>query len=317
MNTKKMIAMVVSAMMIGSVATACGDNNKENKTPHTTYSADQINNMSDDELEKALENAANEIEMSEKAEKEAPAEDEAEGIDLWEDVQVTFSGAEGFFIVDVEYVGDNQIIKDNVELSTSIVQGEGNHNIYKDWYPTANHNEWVVSAWYDEAALKEQGIVLNKNKNTLEGEYSKWANVKTTDLKFYDIPELGHKVNITDDTDTTPFAAAVEAITEKVKEEAYIGYYGTTIYEWAKDNEIYPTEFYLVKEVTSISTGEGYISYSDKDGNFLSWVHVTDLNYFHKDGTWCKDEWMLYSGLRSCYETLTINPEVLIKVEIN
>ena len=315
-----MIAIMASVMMIGSVATACGDSNKENKTPHTTYSADQINNMSDDELEKALENAANEIEMSEKAEKEAPAEDEAEGIDLWEDVQVTFSGAEGFFIVDVEYVGDNQIIKDNVELSTSISQGKGNHNLYKDYYPTENHKEWIISAWYDEAALKEQGVVLNKNKNTLEGEYAQWAKLKASDIKFYPIPELGHKVDITDDTDTAPFAEAVDPITERVKEEAQNDIYGS--FDWAKDNEIYPTEFYLVKGTLTpngiMTTGEGYISYSDKDGNFLSWVHVGYLNYFHKDGTWCKEEWIAHEYINLfCCDVIGLYEDCLIKVEIN
>ena len=59
MNTKKMIAMISAVVMFGAVAAACGST-EEGKTPHTTYSMDDINNMSEDELAQALENAASE-----------------------------------------------------------------------------------------------------------------------------------------------------------------------------------------------------------------------------------------------------------------
>lgn len=63
--------------MFGSVAAACGDSNNENKTPHTTYSANDIENMSDDELE-----------MSENAQ-EVSSENAPDAIDMWKDVTVT------------------------------------------------------------------------------------------------------------------------------------------------------------------------------------------------------------------------------------
>ena len=100
MNTKKMIAMISAVVMFGAVAAACGST-EEGKTPHTTYSMDDINNMSEDELAQALENAASEIEQSESAEQ--GSSEEAESIDLWQDVEVTFSGAEYFMMIKAEY----------------------------------------------------------------------------------------------------------------------------------------------------------------------------------------------------------------------
>lgn len=318
MNTKKMIAMVVSVMMIGSVATACGDSNKENKTPHTTYSADQINNMSNDELEKALENAANEIEMSEKAEQEAPAE-ENEGVDFWKDVQVTFTGAEGFFMVTAEYVGDNQIIKDNVELRAGTsLEGYENY-VWQDEEYVNGYDEFEVCAFYDEETLKEQGIILKKAKYE-EPQKSKNWKVDANDFCLFTISGLGHSVDITDDTDTAPFAAALDTITERVYEKAQEDNFGT--FDWAKNNEIYPTEFYLVKSIEGINsvvtTGEGYISYSDKNGNFLSWVHVSDLHHFNDDGTWCRKEWLacMNDGVWCC-NTIGVIEDGLVKVNID
>lgn len=310
MNTKKIIAMMASVMLFGTVAAACGDSNKENKTPHTTYSADQINNMSDDELEKALENAAKEIEMSEKAgtKTEAPAE-EIEEIDLWKDVQVTFSGADGFLSVDVKYVGDNQVIKDNVELIASTVRERGSHYFFTERSYKTGY-EYPITAWYDEAVLAEQGVFLKKNKDTLEGDQAKWKNYEA-DIKFYTIPELGKYIEITDDTDTTIFIDALDSITSAVKTAAQND---KRNFEWAKNNEIYPTEFYLVKDSGSISTGEGYISYSDKDGNFLCWVKVDEINHLNIDGTWCKEAWEEYSNYsRTAVQFGSDNPEYALR----
>lgn len=311
MKTKKMIAIMASVMMFGSVAAACGDSNKENKTPHTTYSADQIDNMSDDELEKALENAAKEIEASEKAEQEAP-EEENEGIDFWEDVEVTFTGAENFCMVKAEYIGDNQIIKDNVELRAgTFIEGYENY-VWENREYVNGYDKFIVSAWYDEEALKEQGIILKKRRyeEPQNGEYPKLD--KSADFCFYTISGLGNSVDITDDTDTAPFAAAVETITERVYEKAQEDKFGA--YDWVKNNEIYPTEFYLLKG----STGDGYISYSDKDGNFLSWVRAYDFNHFNEDGTWCQKEWLsLINDGIWCTDQIGLKEDSLVKVNID
>lgn len=303
MKTKKMIAIMASVMMIGSVAAACGDSNKETKTPHTTYSVDQINNMSDKELNDALLNAASEIEASEKAgtKTKAPAEEENEGIDLWKDVQVTFSGADGFLSVDVKYIGDNQVIKDNVELISSTVREKGSHYFYVEpKYKTGY--EYPITAWYDEAALAEQGVFLKKNKDTLEGDQAKWKNYEA-DIKFYTIPELGKCIEITDDTDATIFIDALDSITSAVKTEAQKD---EGKFEWAKDIEIVPTEFYITKN----DLGLGYVCFNDKDGNFLCWVRADEINHLNIDGTWCKEAWEEYSNYyKAAVQFLSDYPE--------
>lgn len=280
MKTKKMIAMMASVMMFGSVAAACGDSNKENKTPHTTYSEDQINNMSDDELEKVLENAAKEIEMSEKAEQEAPAE-EIEGIDFWKDVKVTFTGAEGFFMATAEYVGDNQIIMDNVKFGVGTTLSEKyckNPNYYCSISDYVNgYDEFNIYAFYDEVTLKEKGVVLKKNTNTLKGG----------DVCSYTISGLGHKVELTDDTDTSVFVDALDVITDAVKKKANDE--NNSLFDWAKGIEIYPDKFYIRKDDI---VGSGWISYLDKDGNFLAWVEAQYIGYVQADGKWCREVWI-------------------------
>lgn len=269
--------MISAVVMFGAVAAACGST-EEGKTPHTTYSMDDINNMSEDELAQALENAASEIEQSESAEQGSSSE-EAESIDLWQDVEVTFSGAEYFMMIKVEYVGDNQVIKDNVELC---VPGSKDNpdTVHSGW----NGKDYLIEAWYDDDVLKEAGIVLKKNKDVI-GPY----NTSSTDYKFYTASNLGPVVEITDETDTKPFAAAVDAATERIKAEAQNG---EERFQWAKDKEIYPTEFYIKKG--DRFSGEGYISYSDKDGNFLTWIDINKVNYLNADGSWCRDVWMKY-----------------------
>lgn len=284
MKTKKMIAIMASVMMIGSVAAACGDSNKETKTPHTTYSVDQINNMSDDELEKALENAAKEIEMSEKAgtKTEAPAE-EIEEIDLWKDVKVTFSGAEGYLLASAEYIGDNQIIRDNVELWCDSTQKKSTCASRYSKYVNG-FDEFYVIAKYDEEFLKEQGIVLKKARYE-EPQKGKYEGIKENDFCFYTINGLGHKVEITEDTDNSVFKEVAGAVTEKIKTECADDPY----FKWAKDKEIYPDRFFFRKD-TGIDYG--YISFLDKDGNFLAWVDICDFNYVQGDGKWIRDLWM-------------------------
>ena len=276
MNTKKAIAMISAVVMFGAVAAACGST-EEGKTPHTTYSMDDINNMSEDELAQALENAASEIEQSESAEQ--GSSEEAESIDLWQDVEVTFSGAEYFMMIKAEYVGDNQVIKDNVELCVSGSK-DNPDTVYSRW----NGEDYLIEAWYDEDELKSAGVVLKKNKDVI-GPY----NTSSTDYKFYTASNLGPVVEITDETDTKPFAAAVDAATERIKAEVQNG---EERFQWAKDKEIYPTEFYIKKG--DRFSGEGYISYSDKDGNFLTWIDINKVNYLNADGSWCRDVWMKY-----------------------
>lgn len=276
MNTKKMIAMISAVVMFGAVAAACGST-EEGKTPHTTYSMDDINNMSEDELAQALENAASEIEQSESAEQ--GSSEEVESIDLWQDVEVTFSGAEYFMMIKAEYVGDNQVIKDNVELCVSGSK-DNPDTVYSGW----NGGDYLIEAWYDEDELKSAGVVLKKNKDVI-GPY----NTSSTDYKFYTVSNLGPVVEITDETDTKPFAAAVDAATERIKAEVQNG---EERFQWAKDKEIYPTEFYIQKG--DRFSGEGYISYSDKDGNFLTWIDINKVNYLNADGSWCRDVWMKY-----------------------
>lgn len=275
MNTKKAIAMISAVVMFGAVAAACGST-EEGKTPHTTYSMDDINNMSDDELAQALENAASEIEQSESAEQGSSSE-EAESIDIWQDVEVTFHGADRLASVTIEYVGDNQTIRDNVKFYL--------YSKSADAFDTYNGDNIVIAAEYDEDVLKEAGIVLKKNKDSLPNKVE-----DITDYKYYTVSGLGPRIEITDDTDTTPFIAVVDAATEKIKEKAEDG---DDDFQWAKDNEIFPTEFYLEKGKIC----GGYISYADKDGNLLAWVELDELNSLNEDGTWCKNEWMAYKSV--------------------
>ena len=275
MNTKKMIAMISAVVIFGAVAAACGST-EEGKTPHTTYSMDDINNMSEDELAQALENAASEIEQSESAEQESSSE-EAESIDIWQDVEVTFHGADRLASVTIEYVGDNQTIRDNVKFYL--------YSKSADAFDTYNGDNIVIAAEYDEDVLKEAGIVLKKNKDSLPNKVE-----DITDYKYYTVSGLGPRIEITDDTDTTPFVAVVDAATEKIKKKAQDG---DDDFQWAKDNEIFPTEFYLEKGKIC----GGYISYADKDGNLLAWVELDELNSLNEDGTWCKNEWMAYKSV--------------------
>lgn len=266
--------MISAVVMFGAVAAACGST-EEGKTPHTTYSMDDINNMSDDELAQALENAASEIEQSESAEQ--GSSEEAESIDLWQDVEVTFHGADRLASVTIEYVGDNQTIRDNVKFYL--------YSKSADAFDTYNGDNIVIAAEYDEDVLKEAGIVLKKNKDSLPNKVE-----DITDYKYYTVSGLGPRIEITDDTDTTPFVAVVDAATEKIKKKAEDG---DDDFQWAKDNEIFPTEFYLEKGKIC----GGYISYADKDGNLLAWVELDELNSLNEDGTWCKNEWMAYKSV--------------------
>lgn len=309
MNTFKKIAVFVSIMAIGTAAVGCGNKNDDN-TPHTTYSVNDIENMSDEELEKALQNAADEIEMSEKTTNEAPAEEE--GIDIWKDVKVTFDGAEGLMTAKAEYIGNNQIIKDNVRLIPNSFSDEECNDVITGSIYVNGYDKFFVSAWYDEEALKEQGIVLKKRKYE-EPEHSEYPTANNVpDFCFFTISGLGHELELSDDTDTSVFADAVDSITNVVKEKSV----DESTFLWAKDIEIYPTEFYLVK-----NTGEGYISYADKDGNFLAWVQLPKMNYLQADGEWCKDIWMMkysdYNWWSFNYSELGLYEEALLKVNIN
>jgi len=297
MKMKKTIAMIMAMTMITGAFAACGE--KEEGTPHTTYSVDEINNMSNDELEKALENAAAEIEASEKAEQETTAP-ENEGIDLWKDVEVTFSGAEGFMKVSVEYVGDNQIIKDNVEFSAKETEDcrpvsyiIDNSGFYK------NGKMFFVYARYDEDALVDKGVVLKKNE-----EPYRFYN----DCCRYTVSGLGSSVEINEDTDLSVFAEVVDAVTERVKINAQNGEYG---FEWAKDTEIIPDEFYMRKG----DSGSGYVHYVDKAGNECCWVHIHNLNFVNEDGTWIKEVWMGGDSYISCEGVIGLVDEAIIKVD--
>lgn len=322
MNMKKKLAMIMSVMMLGAVATACGDSNKssESKTPHTTYSVDDINNMSNDELEKALENAASEIEMSEKAEREsAEEESEAEAIDMWKDVEVTFIGGEDAFRAEIEYVGDNPIIKDNVIFSAWCTDPLL-ESVFVDYDGYENGcEEFCVYAGYDEEKLKDAGVVLKKRRYEEPEKSSRMSATKETDFCFYTISGLARKIEITDDTDTSMFVDALNAITERVKEEANST--DSNYFSWARDTEIYPTQFYLYdieeSDMAAILEGAGYIAYSDKDGNLLKWVEATKLLYFNDDGTWNKDAFLIGGSVREYGNHLMVNEEALLEVEIN
>ncbi len=306
MKMKKTIAMIMAMTMITGAFAACGE--KEEGTPHTTYSVDEINNMSNDELEKALEQAAQEIEASEKAAEEtAAAEAQVEEIDLWKDVEVTFSGAEGFMKVSVEYVGDNQIIKDNVALSANL-DGMDEQVFTLDFitlFGYKNGGEYDVFAKYDEAALAEQGIVLKKNDPPKDSYYRKYYN----DCCRYTVSGLGSSVEINEDTDLSVFAEVVDAVTERVKINAQNGEYG---FEWAKDTEIIPDEFYMVK---GFGSGDGYVHYVDKDGNECCWVHLSKLNFVNEDGTWIKEIWMENDPHMFCVGVIGLVDEAIIKVD--
>ena len=176
-----------------------------------------------------------------------------------------------------QYCGIWSISKDNVKFYL--------YSKSADAFDTYNGDNIVIAAEYDEDVLKEAGIVLKKNKDSLPNKVE-----DITDYKYYTVSGLGPRIEITDDTDTTPFIAVVDAATEKIKEKAQDG---DDDFQWAKDNEIFPTEFYLKKG----KIGGGYISYADKDGNLLAWVELDELNSLNEDGTWCKNEWMAYKSV--------------------
>lgn len=297
MKTRKVIAIMASVMMLGAVATACGDSNKgsESKTPHTTYSVDDINNMSNDELEKALENAANEIEMSENAAQEVSEDTESDGINMWDDVVVTFNGADGFALINIEYVGDIQAIKDNVEFHVSFGENEENPL----FVGTHEGEECWISAIYDENVLRNSGIVLKKNidsDNEAAKTLSKFESIMTkgtVDVCSFTATGLGKFIEVNENTDPSIFYEAVDAFTAKAKKMAespetygfYEGYLG-----WMKNDNIRPiwgAVMYVPEGYKSYMS----IAYVDENGNCIA-CHSTEINCFFDNGEWCKDVWV-------------------------
>lgn len=294
MKNYKKLAVIMSVMMFGSVTAACGDSNNENKTPHTTYSANDIENMSDDELKKALENAANEIEMSEKATNEAPAEEE--GIDIWKDVKVTFDGVNGYAFANIEYVGNNQAIKDNVQFYVD------SHYKNKDLdkplceanlaFAYSGSTYWITAS-YDESVLKEQGITLIKNidiNNAANKHYFDWSDYYTedgvTDLYDYPVPELRTLTAVTDETDVSIYNDAIDAILERARKKT----------DWREDqmwimNEnIQPIWGSIQKE----PEGDGStleIAYADENGNYIGTCCTKPINVFDNNGEWYRRLW--------------------------
>ena len=294
MNMKKKLAMIMSVMMLGAVATACGDSNKgsESKTPHTTYSVDDINNMSNDELEKALENAASEIEMSEKAEREsAEEESEAEAIDMWKDVVVSFEGVSGFAKVNIEYVGDNQIIKDNVTFGGSISSDKD----ITFCYPSKDKDFRIV-AIYDEKLLNDMGVKIKKNAPDL-AKYEIIDGVQ--DVCDFPVTGLGEWMAVNDETDMTPYKEMVDSITEKAIEVANDpdeNEWTLAEFEWIKNDNIKPKwgavekceEGVLVTDI--IAHMEIY--YVNEAGDYVGSIRAYEINCFSSNGQWCKDVWM-------------------------
>ncbi len=107
MKNKKIISVILAALTALTIS-GCASQESE----HTTYSSDQVENMSDDELESAMLKAAEEIEAADKQTKTEKTDGEPEKIDFWKDVKVTFEGVETWRLDwKAEYVGDNETLK--------------------------------------------------------------------------------------------------------------------------------------------------------------------------------------------------------------
>lgn len=291
MNNYKKLAVIMSVMMFGSAAAACGDSNNENKTPHTTYSANDIENMSDDELEKALENAANEIEMSENAQ-EVSSENAPNAIDMWKDVTVTFDGVNDYAFYDIEYVGDNQIIKDSVQFYP-VYQGLDGISSSKGFGSACSGSTFWIAAIYDENALNEADVTLIKKIDTdrkaMDMFESTLTPVKegTVDVFDYTVPELPAKwIAVTDETDVTIFSDAVEAVTERARQNPEF----TDEKSWIKDENIHPMWGAISKNDEGRETWIE-IGYGDETGNFVGKCSASKINAFYENGEWCKDIW--------------------------
>lgn len=294
MKTRKVIAIMASVMMLGAVATACGDSNKgsESKTPHTTYSIDDLENMSDDELEKALENAASEIEMSENAAQEVSEDTESDGVNMWDDVVVTFNGANGLAFVNIEYVGDIQVIKDNV----TFLPEDGNElNPMFVSYASNGENIWITAA-YDESVLTDAGVILKKNIDS-DKEAARRLNYTvegTVDMCSFPVSELGRFIEVNENTDPSIFYEAVDAVTAKAKETAKspetYGFYEDYL-GWMKNDNIRPIWGAVLCAPEDFET---YIriAYADENGICVGACESTAINCFFDNGEWCKEAWV-------------------------
>ena len=331
MKNYKKLAVIMSVMMFGSVAAACGGSNNENKTPHTTYSANDIENMSDDELEKALENAANEIEMSENAQ-EVSSENVPDAIDMWKDVTVTFDGVNDYAFYDIEYVGDNQIIKDSVQFYP-IYQGLDDTSSSKGFGSAYSGSIFWIAAIYDENALNEAGVTLIKRIDTDRKAMDKFESTLTpvkegtVDVFCYTVPELPAKwIAVTDETDMTIFNDAIEAVTKRARQNPEF----TDEKSWIKDENIHP----MWGAISKNDEGRGTyieIGYGDENGNFVGKCSASEINAFYENGEWCKDVWnaipdySIYMSVLKVGEIINIEsfeewstaPDLYVYFEIN
>ena len=317
MKMKKTIAMIMAMTMITGAFAACGE--KEEGTPHTTYSVDEINNMSNDELEKALEQAAQEIEASEKAAEEtAAAEAQVEEIDIWKDVEVTFMGSEGIttiglcseteslVYVKVAYVGDNQFVKDNVIFTWGNSRiDEGSQLSEGGGFVSAHNGTISIEAQCLKQTLDESGVVLSGEglKNRMvndEGKYEDYILYK----EEYPVTGLTKPLLYVNVTDYDIFMPLVDWATDKIK-NGEVDY--PDQFEWAIGKDIYPSRYYLsgafggVKkeainedyvferftieyvdsngEVVGMIDGDGMISVSDENGN----VNTEFMELWHEE----------------------------------
>ncbi len=300
MKMKKTIAMIMAITMITGAFAACGE--KEDGTPHTTYSVDEINNMSDDELEAALEQAAQEMEASEKATEEtAAAEAQVEEIDIWKDVEVTFMGSEGVNLVwvSLKYTGTDPFVRDNVvfKYGDKLLNEGGSFigNLHYDY--TLN-----VDAHCDSQVLSDANVTLTGEK-TAKSPFLEEGEVIFS--KEYPCMGLTKPLDLGIYTDKESIMPVVNAITEKIT-SGDVDIDEVDDFEWAIGKEIYPA-------ICIISGGGSNIAmeYENASGDLVGRIDVNmydSLQVSDESGNWneeyfellyqeeMKDGWCLISS---------------------
>ena len=288
----KGVAMLMSVAMIGAFAVGCG---KEQ-----TYTEEDFETMSNEELEELLESKISELEEEE----ELPESKESDGIDIWQDVEVTFDGVNGFSFVNIEYVGDNQIIKDNVQFYPALKVAEAEDPSFVVFCPYTGEKFWVAAV-YDEQAMEDAGIKIKKyidtDRDAKDRISTSSVSVKeATDIYPVVVPELpAHYIPITDETDVTMFYEAIESVSKRIKH--------TEIFKdedkWVLNENIHPVWAKLLK-MEKAGCSQMEIVYADENGLLCGSVIVTDVNMFYDNGEWCKK---IFEAIPDAYVNLGID----------
>lgn len=293
----KGITMLMSVVMIGITAVGCAESEK-------TYTEEDIATMNDEEFEEFVESKISKLEEEE----ELPDSKESDGIDIWKDVEVTYDGVNRYSFVNIEYIGDNQTIKENVQFYPQFNNVETEDPSFIVWCPSTGEKFWVAAV-YDEQAMEDAGIKIKKYADTDRNAKDRMTSSLSgtfegaVDIYPFVVPELpGKYIQVTDETDMTIFNDAVAALTERAKAAEL-----TEDESWIKNESVYPKWGAVQMDMDAAKLS---VAYFNEENVFVGQCSASVCNAFYENGEWCKEIW---EAIPDDYVNLIVSPGTKFK----